>query len=294
MCDDANPALPRGEMRATTILDNGSVRVTDYRCDAGPSARPFAELHDTFSIAYVRSGSFGYACRGKRWDLVPGSVLIGRPGEEYVCSHEHVCGDECLGFSLAPELAEAVDASRALWRIHVLPPVPQVLVFGELAQAAVEQRVSVAMDEAVLLLAGRVAALAGASSIPAGISARDRKRTIEAARWIETHATEPIDLQQVADHVGLSRYHFVRIFARVLGVTPHQHLLRARVRLASRMLAGEDHPVTEVALEAGFGDLSNFVRTFGRAAGMSPGAFRRKARADRNFRQVQQGRRGLR
>lgn len=272
-------------MRATTVLDTASIRVTDYRCDSGPSARPFTELHDAFTIAYVRSGSFGYTCRGRRWDLVPGSVLIGRPGDEYVCSHEHVCGDECLGLRLAADLADELDAGGALWRTHVLPPVPGVLVFGELAQAAVERRIDVAPDEAGLLLAARVATLAGVPPPPSGITARDRRRAVEAARWIEAKAAEPIDLQQAAEQAGLSRFHFIRMFARVLGVTPHQHLVRARVRLASRLLAAEDCPVTEVALEAGFGDLSNFVRTFGRAAGMSPSAFRRKARKDRNFRQ---------
>ncbi len=41
--------------------------------------------------------------------MVPGSLLIGRLGDEYTCTHEHhICGDECLCFKLAPGLVEAV------------------------------------------------------------------------------------------------------------------------------------------------------------------------------------------
>jgi AraC family transcriptional regulator len=64
-------------------------------------------------------------------------------------------------------------------------------------------------------------------------------------------------------------------------VTPHQYLVRARLRRAARLLAREDRAITDVAYEAGFADLSNFVRTFGRAAGVSPREFRRAARGDR-------------
>ena len=67
----------------------------------------------------------------------------------------------------------------------------------------------------------------------------------------------------------------------MLGVTPHQYLLRVRLRHAARLLAEETRPVTEVALDVGFADLSNFVRSFRRAAGVSPSRFRAAARGER-------------
>lgn len=56
-------------------------------------------------------------------------------------------------------------------------------------------------------------------------------------------------------------------------MTPHQYLVRSRLRHAARLLAEPELPVTEI----GFGDLSNFVRTFHRAAGLSPRRFRELA-----------------
>jgi AraC family transcriptional regulator len=69
----------------------------------------------------------------------------------------------------------------------------------------------------------------------------------------------------------------------VLGVTPHQYLVRSRLRRAARLLADDARPITDVAFDVGFGDLSNFVRTFHRAAGVSPRRFRRAAKGDRKI-----------
>jgi AraC-like DNA-binding protein len=67
-------------------------------------------------------------------------------------------------------------------------------------------------------------------------------------------------------------------------------VVRSRLRHAARLLAEGDRPVTAVALDVGFADLSNFVRTFRRAAGVPPGEFRRVARGKRKFLQEAIGR----
>ena len=80
----------------TRISESRGLAIYDYRCQIGVGAKPFVEQHDHSSISFVRKGSFGYGTRGRHYDLVAGSVLIGRAGDDYVCSHDHVCGDECL------------------------------------------------------------------------------------------------------------------------------------------------------------------------------------------------------
>jgi AraC-like DNA-binding protein len=76
---------------------------------------------------------------------------------------------------------------------------------------------------------------------------------------------------------GLSRYHFLRTFKAVTGITPHQWLLRARLRDAARRLATSRDPVTEIALDVGFEDLSNFIRSFRSEFGVSPSRYRATA-----------------
>jgi AraC family transcriptional regulator len=271
-------------MISTTVLGDGSLTVVDYRCEAGVSVRPFTELHGACSVSFVRKGSFGYASRGIRCELVPGSTLLGYAGDDYVCTHDHVCGDECLSFQLSPELVEALDDRPATWRAGALPPAPELVVLGELAQAAAEGRGAITLEEAGLLYVVRVVALLRASARPAPTAdARARRRAVEAALWIEANAGEEINLGLMARQAGLSRFHFLRLFTGALGITPHQHLVRARLRRAACMLARESCTVSDACFEAGFGDVSNFVNTFRRAAGLSPGAFRRLARGDRNI-----------
>ena len=263
-------------MGAKAVLQREAIQVYDYRCSAGPADRPFVEVHEVHSLAYVRKGSFGYRARGRTFELVAGSILVGRPGDEYVCTHDHhVCGDECMSFQLAPATVEAIGAAAATWRVGVLPPLPQLMVLGELAQAVVDGRSDLGLDEVGCLIASRF--VQHQSRTRKKQSAND-PRAVRAALWIDAHSHEPIGLEDAAREAGLSPYHFLRQFSKALGVTPHQYLVRLRLRHAARLLAARERSVTDIALDVGFGDVSNFVRSFRRAAGVSPRRFSRHQR----------------
>lgn len=279
-------------MVTATTLHSGPISVVDYRCDAGPDDRPFPEHHQAFSLSYVRHGTFGYRVRGRQFEMVAGSLLIGFPGDEFLCTHEHACGDECLSFRLTPEVADTVGSDEKVWKRGALPPLAQIMVLGELAQAAATGASGVGLDEIGTVLAMRLAALIGGKSHQLRrASLRDRQRAVETALWLDANAHESVDLERAARQAGLSSFHFLRLFARIVGVTPHQYLLRSRLRRAARALAADDRPVSDIALDVGFADLSNFVRTFHRAAGVSPRGFRRAARAaDANDRKIFQDR----
>jgi AraC-like DNA-binding protein len=278
---------------ATTLWQTDALTIVDYRCDAGPDVTPFVELHGGFDLAYVRKGSFGYRAGGAAFELVAGAVLVGRPGDEFVCTHDHAVGDECLSFQLAPALVEALGADARRWRSGMLPPLAELMVLGELAESVAAGASDLGIDEAALAFAARFVEVVGGGrgARPATPTARDRRRAVEAALWIDERSTDAVDLEQAAHAAGLSAFHFLRLFANVLGVTPHQYLVRSRLRHAARLLADEERAITDVAYDVGFGDLSNFVRTFRRAAGVSPGGFRRAARGDRAVLRERLGRR---
>ena len=271
-------------MAATTLLQRGAISVADYRCSAGPDSKPFVEQHRCHSISYVRKGSFGCTTRGQSFELVAGSILVGHPGDEYVCTHDHVCGDECLSFFLSPELVDSLGDRADVWRTGCAPPLPELMVLGELAQAAACGRSDVGLDEVGHALANRfVEVVSGRTQKPVQAMARDRRRAVETAIWIDAHSHRPIELEDAADQAGLSPFHFLRLFSSVLGVSPHQYLVRSRLRHAARLLADDKRSITDVAFDVGFGDLSNFVRTFHRAAGVSPLRFRQAARGMRKI-----------
>jgi AraC family transcriptional regulator len=266
---------------AAQVFSSSDISVVAYRCTLGPADQPFPEVHRCFSLAYVRKGSFGCRTGGRTFELVAGSILVGHPGNEYTCSHEHhVCGDECLSFQFTSDLVEPLGAMKA-WRVGAMPPLASLIIVGELAQAAVEKKSDLSLDEIGMMLAARFAAAASGESNRQDLSARERRRSVEAALWISEHAPEPIDLAAIARLSGLSPFHFLRSFAKTIGVTPHQYLVRCRLQQAARLLAERERAITDIALDCGFNDLSNFIRTFRRAAGMSPRAFRRASKGDR-------------
>jgi AraC-like DNA-binding protein len=271
-------------MTRATLLQAGSISVSDFRCNAGPEDKPFVEQYASHSISYVRKGSFGCHCRGRSFELVAGSILVGYPGDEFLCTHDHVCGDECLTFFFAADLVEAIGDRTEVWRVGAAPPLPELMVLGELAQAAADGRSDIGLDEIGQVFAGRfVEVVSGRSREPAPATARDRRRAVETALWIDANSQREIDLEDAASEAGISPFHFLRLFSSVLGVTPHQYLVRSRLRHAARLLADDNISVTDIAYDVGFGDLSNFVRTFHRAAGVSPRKFREASRGMRKI-----------
>ena len=133
-------------------------------------------------------------------------------------------------------------------------------------------------EELALELAG-AALLEGKEHRPPPLSSkRDERRVAAVARFMEERFAEPCALNDLARLADLSPFHFLRVFRATTGLTPHQHLLRTRLRAGAAYLARTDAPITEVALAAGFEDLSNFTRSFRAEYGLTPSRYRVQTR----------------
>ena len=250
--------------------------MTDVLCSAGPGDAPFEEWHAIASVAFVTQGGFGYRCSAGSAALGPGAVLLGNARGAYTCTHLAPGGDRCLSFGYSAEVVEEVAASAGAtgrFRRAALPAAPAFAALPALALSAVEGA-GPSLEEIAVEALGRALSADDGDGAGAPLRARDERRAIEAMRSIDAGASEPLSLGEMAGRAGLGRFHFLRAFRGATGTTPHQYLVAARLRRAARLLLTTSLPVTEVALEAGFGDLSNFIRTFRRAAGRSPRAFR--------------------
>jgi len=89
----------------------------------------------------------------------------------------------------------------------------------------------------------------------------------------------PISLPDVAAHANLSPHHFLRVYKRAYGETPHEFLTRLRVERAKKLLARGTHNVTEACFEVGFSSLGSFSTLFAGRVGLSPSEYRRYARS---------------
>jgi hypothetical protein len=272
-------------MVTATILQRGSISVIDYRCDAGPADKPFVELHDGFSVSYVRKGSFGYRLRGESFELVAGAILIGHPGDEFICTHDHhVCGDECLSFRVTPALIETIGARTELWRIGALPPLPELMVLGELAQAAAEGKNTVGLDEAAMLFTARfVDVVSGRKRKPHQPRAADRRRAVEAALWTDAHSDQPIRSESAAHESGpqlVSLSARVRQCARVT----HISIWSAPVlRHAARLWPTALGPITDIAFDVSSPTCPTSSAPFIGQPAYRAGRFREAAKATQDF-----------
>ncbi len=99
-----------------------------------------------------------------------------------------------------------------------------------------------------------------------------------AQEFLRAHAPEDLSLDQAAAVAGLSRFHFLRLFRRTVGVPPHLYLIQCRTERARRAVRS-GVPLATAALEAGFADQSHFTRWFRAFYGVSPSAWRRSVLA---------------
>jgi AraC family transcriptional regulator len=262
------------EPQVDVLASGAGWRVHDILCSAGPRDRPFEEQHPAVCIAAVLRGSFQYRTTQGEATLAPGAILLGNPGQCFQCGHDHAPGDRCLSFLFEPECFETILSSvpgvrRDVFSVARLPPLmalTRVIASAELADPD-------GLEEVALDLAGTVLGLL-AGSDPQGVSTRDEKRIAAVLRRIETEADQALGLANLAREAAMSRYHFLRTFRHVVGLTPHQFILRTRLHRAAVALRRSGRPVLEVALDAGFADLSTFNRRFRATMGVTPGAYR--------------------
>lgn len=256
--------------------------VSDVVCTAGPHDRPFEERHGAICIAAVTQGTFQYRAPQGAALLVPGAVLLGNQAQCFECGHEHGVGDRCLAFHFAPRQWEAVlaatpGARRTAFTVPSLPPLPPLMNLLAAAEAARDDGDGAKLEELALRLAGAVAGMLSDRPVdPRRPNRRDERRVADALRRIEANAHEPLALADLAREAGTSRYHFLRTFRQVVGMTPHQFVLRTRLHRAAVRLRRSDESIAAIAFEVGFNDLSTFNHRFRRIMGVSPSAYRAK------------------
>jgi AraC-like DNA-binding protein len=285
---NGSPGRPTGRLLAR---GDGWV-VEDVMCTCGPHDIPFEEQHSTVSIAMVVAGTFQYAAdlrTSRRSELMtPGSMLLGNPGQYFECRHTHGAGDRCISFRYARDFFAGIAAdagvrdSASPFRQLRLPPLRALSPLIGLACAGLVGSVSGSWEELSVRVAARTAEIA--SGLPRRVSdltPETMGRVSAVVRTIERHPDGRLTLDRLARSVNLSPCHFLRTFERATGVTPHQYVLRARLREAATRLTADPSKVLDVALDCGFGDVSNFNRAFRGEFGVAPRAFRTDGRRGR-------------
>ncbi|MEO8403618.1 MAG: AraC family transcriptional regulator [Chitinophagaceae bacterium] len=101
------------------------------------------------------------------------------------------------------------------------------------------------------------------------------EQIMQSKLFIDEYFANHLSLDDLARKAFLSKFHFIRIFKKMYGKTPYQHLVSVRIKEAKKLLH-TDMPVAEVCLSVGFDSPTSFAALFRKMTGYTPSAFRHK------------------
>ena len=260
-------------------------RVWDMRCTLGPRDPANENQYPAYRVAAIVGGTF--KIRSTLGDAVPvvGSLLLGNACDCYCCRHDTPNGDRCINFDFEPEFLERVRAELGLrgvgerFRRALIPPSRESVPLAAAMEAIATGATPDALQEAAFeVAAAALAATHATTALGRKTSFRDERAVMRAARYIESHYDTPCTLGELAAHADMSPFHFLRVYRRMTGQTPHRHVLTTRLRHAAQRLRATRDRIGDVALGAGFGDLSHFNASFLHYFRVTPGAYRASSR----------------
>jgi len=275
--DDPEHASPIERTRFWRTRELGDVEwlAAEYR-----THRFTRHWHESYALGTVEIGGETFVAHGERHYATRGSLVLLNPGD----------------------IHDGETADPAGWRYRMLYPAPEVLarVASEIAERPAPPphfRRAVVQDPeaAQLLLAAHRAAEASHSALerearlmaalallvtrhadpaPTPRSANGEHASIRrVCDLIEGGLGEDLALDTLAAEARMSSWHFLRVFRRETGATPHLYVLQRRLARARRLLeAGE--PPAAVAAATGFSDQSHLTNRFRRTYGVTPAVFR--------------------
>ena len=100
------------------------------------------------------------------------------------------------------------------------------------------------------------------------------RAVFQAKSLIDEYITENLSLEKIAYQIGISKYHFIRVFKSVFGISPYQYQKRKRLELAKIDLMGGSEILT-TAIRYGFPDAPTFTKAFKLQFGQTPGAWKK-------------------
>ena len=254
---------------------------------------PAPHVHSQVELNFLLTGGMTYAMHGREirlaapdfvffWGAGPHQTVAVEPRSTFVCIY--VPMTMFLAMPLSATLSGAVLAGAVVAaepRLS-LDPAQLLRLRRELLEGDAR---TLELDQAELELMLRRVDLKGwrdlAGLVPSGRidgGERAHERVCAMARYMVTHAAEPIGVEAVARAVGLHPNYAMSVFRRALGTTMGAFLTRQRLHVAQHHLATTRMDVVSIAFACGFGSVSRFYEAFGRQFGVSPHRFRLAAR----------------
>ncbi|OFX04106.1 MAG: hypothetical protein A3E78_13230 [Alphaproteobacteria bacterium RIFCSPHIGHO2_12_FULL_63_12] len=260
----------------TPLLRTAEISVHRFTHPAEHEDQPYEEVASAFMASFVEDGAFNLCVGDDGWRVGAGDVMLSRPGMRFRASFDGAgFNDTCLSLTY---LAPADDAFGACdkW-IGARRPVLAANNRLRYLQWGLRRAVDAGTPMFAEYCASEIFREAPDPARTINVSARKfswyAERIDHARQLLGADLDKELTASALARSVGMSMFHFTRLFGALVGMPPHQYRLKARLAAAKEMLR-EGRGVTETCYACGFQNLSHFSRSFARAYGAPPSRVR--------------------
>jgi AraC-like DNA-binding protein len=236
-------------------------------------------FHDTFAIGIVESGATVIRTQAGRWTARAGSLLAFGPWEFHGAEPAHAGGYAYRMIYPTTELVREIAPGHMAPRQFRAPVIEDTTVGALLARAhqpLMERDTSARTEDRLVdglrALFARYGTSVAATGRPTDAAIIDTARAI-----LRERLGQQVRLASLAGECGVNAFQLIRVFRRVVGMTPHAYLLQLRVNRAQALLTAGSR-LSDVAYDCGFSDQSHLTRAFKSAVGVPPGQYARQVR----------------
>ena len=232
-------------------------------------------LHQVFCIGLIEEGKRNCFYRGSQYTILPGSVIVINPGEAHSCeaAEPHTYRMLCCPENLLQMVISGEGDTKQKTPFFPDLVINEQAIFQRLLYLSallLESKSTLEKESILLEFLAELVAKHGKNVV---VVKNEQYFPIKLAKeYLEANFAEDLSLEQLARLVNLSPFHFLRVFSKQIGVSPHLYQTKLRIKAAQNLL-NQGMPLSQVASETGFVDQSHFTKVFKKLVGITPGNY---------------------
>ncbi|WP_394780909.1 AraC family transcriptional regulator [Undibacterium sp.] len=236
-------------------------------------------VHDGYSIGAIEAGAQRFRYQGADHIAATGTVVMLNPDEMHTGQAEADGGWTYQMMYIEPDTLLEMTGSEAFFPNAAVHDPQLARAYQQAFKTMWKAADDLAFVSSFTQLIDKVVSRYGKNAQPtAPGSSRQQRRTLAMQRvleCIEDNLDQSLRVEQLAAEAGLSVFHFVRSFAALYHVTPHQYIQARRAARAKNLLSQRNSP-SDAAAAVGLTDQSHLNRWFKRAYGVTPAQYQQQ------------------
>lgn len=274
------------EINSSYLFKSDFYEIKNWAFDFTREKKLNEGYNDCFCLVFVKNGNFQIDLHTRSYSMHTGHIIIGKADYEY--KMRPTVG-ECSIFNFPASFYDALindhDLKKSFFFSNanilsvLLSSAPEIDYLHHQILVKADKVGKLEMDVLVLDLVQQVAGCITdrvlEKELPYLLQKNHVNTVEQAKKYLHNHFMEDISLRDLASHCCVSPFHFSRIFKKFTDYSPHQYLLRIRLKHAEMLIRNTTMSVTEICFTSGFNSLDHFTTMFKQMYKVSPSQLRR-------------------